>query len=65
MNRSRSETLEALAGVVAAIIGVIVVSLAPSDLRPIAIVVLVVVYFLAYLMRGYFRAGGPGDRSSR
>jgi hypothetical protein len=59
VNRSRSETLEALAGIVAAIIGVVVVSLAPSDLRPFAIVVLVVVYFLAYLLRGYF------NRSSR
>ncbi len=51
--------MEALAGIVAAIIGVIVVSLAPPDLRPVAIVVLVVVYFLAYLLRGYF------NRSSR
>jgi hypothetical protein len=59
VNRSRSETLEAVAGIVAAIIGVVVVSLAPSDLRPFAIVVLVVVYFLAYLLRGYF------NRSSR
>jgi len=59
MKRSRAETMEALAGVVAAIVGVIVVSLAPSDLRPLAIVVLVVVYFLAYLLRGYF------NRSSR
>jgi hypothetical protein len=65
MNRSRTETLEALAGVVAATVGVIVVTLAPSDLRPLAIVVLVVVYFLAYVVRGYLRAGGPGDRSSR
>jgi membrane protein implicated in regulation of membrane protease activity len=54
MNRSRAETMEALAGVAAAIVGVIVVSLAPSDLRPVAIVVLVVVYFLAYLLRGFF-----------
>ena len=59
MKRSRAETMEALAGIVAAIIGVIVVSLAPPDLRPVAIVVLVVVYFLAYLLRGYF------NRSSR
>ena len=59
MKRSRAETIEALAGIVAAIIGVIVVSLAPPDLRPVAIVVLVVVYFLAYLLRGYF------NRSSR
>ena len=59
MNRSRSETIEALAGIVAAIIGVTVVSLAPSDLRPIAMIVLVVVYFLAYLLRGYL------NRSSR
>ena len=65
MNRSRTETLEALAGVVAAIIGVIVLTLAPSDLRPLAIVVLVVVYFLAHVVRGYLRAGGPDDRSSR
>jgi hypothetical protein len=59
MKRSREETTEALAGIVAAIIGVIVVSLAPPDLRPAAIVVLVVVYFLAFLLRGYF------NRSSR
>lgn len=65
MNRSRTETLEALVGVVAAIIGVALVSVAPPDLRPIAIVVLVVVYFLAYVARGYVRGGGPGDRSSR
>ena len=65
MNRSRAETLEALAGVVAATVGVIVVTLAPPDLRPLAIVVLVVVYFLAYVVRGYLRAGGRGDRSSR
>jgi hypothetical protein len=65
MNRSRTETLEALAGVVAATVGVIVVTLAPPDLRPFAIVVLVVVYFLAYVLRGYLRAGGPGDRSPR
>jgi hypothetical protein len=65
MNRSRTETLETLAGVAAAVVGVIVVAVAPSDLRPFAIVALVVVYFLAYVVRGYFRAGGPGDRSSR
>jgi hypothetical protein len=65
MNRTRTETLEALAGVVAAIIGLIVVTLAPSDMRPFAIVVLVVVYFLAFVVRSYVRARGPGDRSSR
>jgi hypothetical protein len=65
MNRSRTEILEALAGVAAAIIGVIVVTLAPPDLRPIAIVALVVVYFLAFVVRGYFRSRGPDDRSSR
>jgi hypothetical protein len=57
--------MEALAGVIAASVGVIVVTLAPPDLRPFAIVVLVVVYFLAYFLRGYLRGGGPGDRSSR
>ena len=65
MTKSRTEMLEALVGVVAAIIGVALVSVAPPDLRPIAIVVLVVVYFLAYFARGYLRAGGPGGRSSR
>jgi hypothetical protein len=65
MNRSRRETQEALAGVVAAIVGVIVVTLAPPDLRPVAIVALVVVYFLAYVVRGYVRPSGPDDRSSR
>jgi hypothetical protein len=65
MNRSPTETMEALAGVIAASVGVIVVTLAPPDLRPLAIVVLVVVYFLAFVIRGYLRAGGPGDRSSR
>ena len=65
MSRSRTETLEALAGVVAATVGVIVVTLAPADLRPLAIVVLVVVYFLAYVVRGYLRSRAPDDRSSR
>jgi hypothetical protein len=65
MNRSPTETNEALAGVIAASVGVIVVTLAPPDLRPLAIVVLVVAYFLAYLLRGYLRGGGPDDRSSR
>jgi hypothetical protein len=65
MNRSRTETMEALAGVIAASIGVIIVTLAPPDMRQLAIVVLVVVYFLAYFARGYLRTGGPGDRSSR
>jgi len=65
MSRSRTETLEALAGVVAATVGVIVVTLAPADLRPFAIVVLVVVYFLAYVVRGYLRSRAPDDRSSR
>ena len=65
MNRSRTETMEALVGVVAAIVGVIVVTLAPTDMRPFAIVVLVVVYFLAFVARSYVRARGPGDRSSR
>ena len=57
--------MEALAGVIAASVGVIVVSLAPPDLRPFAIVVLVVVYFLAFLVRGFLRRDRPGDRSSR
>jgi ABC-type phosphate transport system permease subunit len=65
MNRSPTETMEALAGVIAASVGVIVVTLAPPDLRPFAIVLLVVVYFLAYVVRGYLRRDGPGDRSSR
>jgi hypothetical protein len=65
MNRSRTETTEALAGVIAASVGVIVVTLAPPDMRQLAIVVLVVVYFVAYLLRGYLHAGGPDDRSSR
>ena len=56
--RSRTETIETLAGVVAAIIGVAVVSVAPADVRPLAIIVLVVAYFLAFLVRGYLR----GDR---
>ena len=55
--RSRTETIETLAGVVAAIIGVTVVSVAPADIRPLAIVVLVVGYFLAFLVRGYLRRG--------
>ena len=53
--RSRTETIETLAGVVAAIIGVAVVSVAPADVRPLAIIVLVVGYFLAFLVRGYLR----------
>ncbi len=65
MKRSPTETMEALAGVIAASVGVIVVTLAPPDLRPFAIVVLVVVYFLAFVLRGYLRRDGPGDRSSR
>ena len=65
MNRSPTETMEALAGVIAASVGVIVVTLAPPDLRPYAIVLLVVVYFLAFVVRGYLRRDGPGDRSSR
>ena len=65
MNRSPTETMEALAGVIAASVGVIVVTLAPPDLRPFAIAVLVVVYFLAFVLRGHLRRGGPGDRSSR
>ena len=68
MNRSPTESMEALVGVIAASVGVIVVTLAPPDLRPFAIVVLVVVYFLAYFARGYLRPrgpGGPDDRSSR
>jgi hypothetical protein len=65
MNQSRTETLEALVGVVAAIIGVALVSVAPPDLRPLAIVVLVVVYFLGFLLRGFIRGDRPGDRSSR
>jgi hypothetical protein len=65
MNRSRTETMEALAGVIAASVGVIVVTLAPPDLRPFAIVVLVVVYFLAYFVRGYLRARDGDDRSPR
>ena len=65
MNRSRTETLETLAGVAAAVVGVIVVAVAPSDLRPFAIVVLVVVYFLAYVVRAYLRSRAPDDRSSR
>ena len=65
MNRTRTETLEALAGVVAAIVGVIVVTLAPTDIRPFAVVVLVVVYFLAFLVFGYLRARRTGNRSSR
>ena len=75
MNRSRTETMEALIGVVAAIInmlkrlggslGVALVSVAPPDLRPIAIVVLVVIYFIGFLLRGFIRGDRPGDRSSR
>ena len=65
MNRSPTETMEALVGVIAASVGVIVVTLAPPELRPFAIVVLVVVYFLAYFARGYLRPGGPDDRPSR
>lgn len=65
MKRSRTETVEALAGVLAAIVGVILVSLAPADLRPLAIVALVVVYVLGYLALGFMRARGPGNRSSR
>ena len=65
MMRSRTEALEYIAGIVAAIIGVFLVSQAPSDLRPLAVIALVVLYFLGYVVRGYFRAGGPGDRSSR
>ena len=55
--RSRTEMIETLAGVVAAIIGVVLVSLAPADVRPLAIIVLVVGYFLAFLVRGYLRRG--------
>lgn len=66
MNRSRTEVQEALAGVVAAIVGVIVVTLAPSDLRPLAIVALVVVYFLAYVARATSAPEAPaiGHRGS-
>ena len=65
MKNARPEALETIAGVVAALIGVFLVSQAPADLRPVAIVVLVVIYFLAYVVRGYLRAGRPGNGSSR
>jgi uncharacterized membrane protein YfcA len=57
--------MESLAGIVAAFVGVFLVSAAPSDLQPLAIVVLVVVYFLGFVVRGYIRAGRPRNRSSR
>jgi hypothetical protein len=57
--------MEALAGVAAALIGLVVVSIAPTDLRPLAILVVVVVYFVGFLVLGYARARGAGDRSQR
>lgn len=65
MKTSRPEALATIVGIVAALIGVVLVSQAPADLRPFAIVLFVVIYFLAYVVRGYLRAGGDGDRSSR
>lgn len=65
MNRSREETLEAVAGVVAAIVGLFLVSLAPTDIRPLAILLAIAVYFLGLLVLGYRRARRTGNRSSR
>jgi hypothetical protein len=64
MNRSREEMQEAIAGVVAAIVGLFVVSLAPPDIRPLAILLAIAVYFLGFLVLGYLRARRTG-RSSR
>ena len=65
MKRSREETLEAVAGVVAAIIGLFLVSLAPTDIRPLAILLAIAVYFLGFLAFGYLRARRTGNGSSR
>jgi hypothetical protein len=65
MKRSREETLEALAGVVAAIVGLFLVSLAPPDIRPLAILVAIAVYFVGFLVFGYLRARRTRNRSSR
>jgi hypothetical protein len=62
MKRSRTENQEALAGIVAAIVGLVIVSDAPTDLRPIAILVLIVVYVLGFLVLGYLRARRGGSR---
>jgi hypothetical protein len=65
MNRSRTENQEALAGVVAAIVGLFLVSNAPPDLRPLAILVVIAVYFAGFLGLAYLRARRGRDRSSR
>ena len=62
MKRSRTEKQEALAGIVAAIVGLAIVSNAPTDLRPIATLVVIVVYFLGFLVLGYLRARRSGRR---
>jgi uncharacterized membrane protein HdeD (DUF308 family) len=56
MKRSRTENQEALAGIVAAIIGLVIVSNAPTDLRPLAILVDIAVYFIGFVVLGYRRA---------
>jgi len=63
--RSRREKLETLAGAVAAVVGVFLVSGAPEDLRLFVLLAFGVLYFLAYVVLGYVRAGGPDDLSSR
>jgi hypothetical protein len=63
--RSRREKLETLAGIIAAFVGVFLVSAAPEDIRLPVVLGVVAVYFLAYVVLGYIRAGGPDDRSSR
>ena len=65
MKRSRSENQEALAGVVAAIVGLFLVSNAPADQRPLAILVVIVVYFIAFLVVARVRARRARNRSSR
>jgi uncharacterized membrane protein HdeD (DUF308 family) len=56
MKRSRTENQEALAGIVAAIIGLVIVSNAPTELRPLAILVVIAVYFIGFVVLGYRRA---------